>query len=440
MSLVYYSDLILLGGQSNMRPMLQGLIDAYAPPDVLVVGESHEGAAIANNTWLSSAEPWARSSHYTTTLARAKGSKFKRVVSVWLQGETDAETAPLSLAYQAKLAQLHTFFAEDLLATDGVLYEVILLPWNTSTGTGTPYTNLRAGMLAYVAESPTTRVAIDTKDWERSGVDFVHLTVAAIVANTPTIAAAVNAFLSRAAASEGVTGGGGSGDMLASNNLSELTDVAEARTNLELTSAATSSTSSGGNSAADSGKLALFRADGSLRSSTSLQVFKNGSTTVFVTIGADNLTAAQDLYFPDAGGTLATEEYVGDNFQTKDADLTALAALSGTNTMYYRSGPGTWSAVTMGSGMSFSGGTLSSTGGSGGSTGNLVLSSATPDAEGLLTITALGATFKITPLSLTTGAETGSAIVLTSATPDAEGLLTLEALGISFKITPLSLT
>lgn len=51
--------------------------------------------------------------------------------------------------------------------------------------------------------------------------------------------------------------------------------------------------------------------------------------------------------------------------QAQDADLDALAALSGTNTIYYRSGVSTWSAVTIGTGLSFSTGTLSASGGSG---------------------------------------------------------------------------
>jgi len=55
-------------------------------------------------------------------------------------------------------------------------------------------------------------------------------------------------------------------------------------------------------------------------------------------------------------------------YQPLDADLTALAALSGTNTIYYRSGTSTWSAVTIGSNLTFSGGTLSATGSGGGLT------------------------------------------------------------------------
>jgi hypothetical protein len=38
-------------------------------------------------------------------------------------------------------------------------------------------------------------------------------------------------------------------------------------------------------------------------------------------------------------------------FQPLDSDLTAIAALTGTNTLYYRSGAGAWSAVTIGSGI-----------------------------------------------------------------------------------------
>lgn len=55
-------------------------------------------------------------------------------------------------------------------------------------------------------------------------------------------------------------------------------------------------------------------------------------------------------------------------YQPLDGDLTALAALSGTDTIYYRSGTSTWSAVTIGSNLTFSGGTLSASGSGGGLT------------------------------------------------------------------------
>jgi hypothetical protein len=52
---------------------------------------------------------------------------------------------------------------------------------------------------------------------------------------------------------------------------------------------------------------------------------------------------------------------IGTNVQAWDADLDALAALTGTNTIYYRSGAGAWTAVTVGALLSWTGGTLSIT-------------------------------------------------------------------------------
>lgn len=49
---------------------------------------------------------------------------------------------------------------------------------------------------------------------------------------------------------------------------------------------------------------------------------------------------------------------IGSNVQAWDADLDALAALAGTSTIYYRSASATWSAVTIGALLQFSGGTL----------------------------------------------------------------------------------
>jgi len=49
------------------------------------------------------------------------------------------------------------------------------------------------------------------------------------------------------------------------------------------------------------------------------------------------------------------------NYQPLDGDLTAIAALAGTNVIYYRSAVDTWTAVTISTGLSFSGGALSCT-------------------------------------------------------------------------------
>lgn len=61
----------------------------------------------------------------------------------------------------------------------------------------------------------------------------------------------------------------------------------------------------------------------------------------------------------------STTAQIAAAYQPLDADLTALAALAGTNTIYYRSAANTWTAVTIGSGLSFAGGSLSASGGSG---------------------------------------------------------------------------
>lgn len=50
---------------------------------------------------------------------------------------------------------------------------------------------------------------------------------------------------------------------------------------------------------------------------------------------------------------------IGVSVQAFDADLSAIAALTGTNTIYYRSAASTWTAVTTGGGVTFSGGVIS---------------------------------------------------------------------------------
>lgn len=79
-------------------------------------------------------------------------------------------------------------------------------------------------------------------------------------------------------------------------------------------------------------------------------------------------TAAGRAILDDADATaqrVTLGLVIGTNVQAWDADLDALAAVTGTNTIYYRSAANTWTAVSIGTNITFSGGTLSSTGGSG---------------------------------------------------------------------------
>jgi len=73
----------------------------------------------------------------------------------------------------------------------------------------------------------------------------------------------------------------------------------------------------------------------------------------------------------------STTAAIAGAYQPLDADLTALAALTGTNVIYYRSAADAWAAVTIGANLTFTGGTLSATGGGGGNVSN----SGTPTAN-----------------------------------------------------------
>jgi hypothetical protein len=69
----------------------------------------------------------------------------------------------------------------------------------------------------------------------------------------------------------------------------------------------------------------------------------------------------RNLGWVDADSNFATDAALSSGLATKqplDADLTALSALTGTNTIYYRSAPDTWTAVVIGDGLSFTTGTL----------------------------------------------------------------------------------
>lgn len=79
----------------------------------------------------------------------------------------------------------------------------------------------------------------------------------------------------------------------------------------------------------------------------------------------DNDTSIATTAFVKGQGYIIGSD-VAANFQPKDADLTAIAALTGVNVIYYRSAADTWTPVVMGANMSFVGGVLASTGGSGG--------------------------------------------------------------------------
>ena len=95
---------------------------------------------------------------------------------------------------------------------------------------------------------------------------------------------------------------------------------------------------------------------------------KQGSWAVipFPASGSGSVTSV-GISTSSGGVTVGGGPITGSGTLTVDIDagLSALAALTGTNTIYYRSAANTWTAVSIGSGLSFTGGTLAASGGGG---------------------------------------------------------------------------
>jgi hypothetical protein len=72
------------------------------------------------------------------------------------------------------------------------------------------------------------------------------------------------------------------------------------------------------------------------------------------------VSASAPLSFNSGTGALSIDLSA---YQPLDGDLTALAAVTGTNTIYYRNGANSWAAVNVSTGLSFSGGNLTATSG-----------------------------------------------------------------------------
>jgi hypothetical protein len=113
--------------------------------------------------------------------------------------------------------------------------------------------------------------------------------------------------------------------------------------------------------------------------------FQVQSSGTVVVLGNIELGATDTTLSRVSAGVVAIE---GQNILTAatgqplDADLTAIAALTGTDTIYYRSAASTWSAVTIGTNLTFTGGTLSA---AGGGAGNVTVNVQTFTASGTYT-------------------------------------------------------
>jgi hypothetical protein len=79
-------------------------------------------------------------------------------------------------------------------------------------------------------------------------------------------------------------------------------------------------------------------------------------------LGTASLSNTGDFYSSSNPSGYISSSAVASAYQPLDGDLTALAAVTGTNNIYYRSGTSVWSPVVVNSPLTFAGGILSATG------------------------------------------------------------------------------
>lgn len=173
-----------LAGQSNMSRALQAYIASNMPNDVWCAGDRHGGYDITS--WIAgSTGAYTRSTHYNSDLLCHKGTKYEKLVLVWWQGETDAETDVNTKLYRERFEAYLKFIKEDLLLPGGELFAIFCLPWDLDSG-GFGSVNghgngdrIRQDFINLAATDSYHYSTVETKDGDRTGdTPKVHVSFA----------------------------------------------------------------------------------------------------------------------------------------------------------------------------------------------------------------------------------------------------------------------
>ncbi len=114
-----------------------------------------------------------------------------------------------------------------------------------------------------------------------------------------------------------------------------------------------------GYSSSDNGKYAVYDSNASLSTRT-LKIYTDLDDNSGATIlQPSNDATTNTLILPSQDGTVALVEDLA-NYQLLDPDLTSISSISATNVIPYRSTANTWGTVTIGNGLLFNTGVLSS--------------------------------------------------------------------------------
>lgn len=152
------------------------------------------------------------------------------------------------------------------------------------------------------------------------------------------------------------------GFLKTTNNLSDLGNAGTARTNLGVTSTGLDTTY-----AYRANNLSDLASASTARTNLGLPIGTSGAVVCLANTACTWATTQTFTVAPVFTAASATRTAlglaIGTNVEAWSASLDALAALSTTGKIYYLSAANTWTAVIIGSNLTFSGGTLAATGG-----------------------------------------------------------------------------